>query len=284
MSLRPLRPPRPHSLLRRRAPLLCSSSPAVAMFLLLALGSARAAEPAIDVSGALSWRLVGPFRGGWATVAAGVPAEPDTFYFGAAGGGVWKTVDAGRTFAPIFDAQPAAVIGALAVAPSDARVVYVGTGQPETRYDIAAGNGVYRSGDGGATWRHVGLDGTRHIGDILVDPRDPEVVLVAALGHIFGPNPERGVFRTTDGGKTWRRTLVIDDAHRRGRARGRSCGSARRLRRGLAGAHCIPGSATSRRSSARAAPSINRATAASPGRASAATAGPQATSAASAWP
>src|SRR4051794_24158342 len=97
----------------------------------LTVASAQAAAPAPDVADALSWRLVGPFRGGWATVAAGVPAEPDTFYFGAAGGGVWKTIDAGRTYAPIFDGQPASVIGALAVAPSDARVLYVGTGQPE---------------------------------------------------------------------------------------------------------------------------------------------------------
>ncbi|MCU1279853.1 MAG: hypothetical protein JWM53_3399 [bacterium] len=181
--------------------------------LLLAVPHASARpQPADDVAGALAWRLVGPFRGGWATVGAGIADEPDTFYFGTAGGGVWKTVDAGRTFTPILDGQPAAAVGALAVAPSNPRVLYVGTGQPDTRYDVAAGNGVYRSGDGGASWRRVGLEGTRHIGDILVDPRDPDVVLVAALGHLFGPSPERGVFRSTDGGKSWRRTLAIDDA------------------------------------------------------------------------
>ncbi|MCU1280813.1 MAG: hypothetical protein JWM53_4359, partial [bacterium] len=188
----------------RRAVFLVSS--------LIALSSMGAQPPPPDVTGALTWRLVGPFRGGWATVAAGIPDQPETFYFGAAGGGVWKTVDAGRTFAPIFDGQPAAAVGALAIAPSDPRILYVGTGQPDTRYDVAAGNGVYRSADGGVSWHHVGLEGTRHIGEILVDPRDPNVVLVGALGHLFGPSPERGVFRSTDGGKSWRRTLAIDDA------------------------------------------------------------------------
>jgi photosystem II stability/assembly factor-like uncharacterized protein len=178
----------------------------------LAMSAAWSSKPAPpDVAGVLAWRLVGPFRGGWATAAAGVADETDTFYIGTAGGGVWKTVDAGRTFAPLFDGQPASAIGAIAVAPSDPRVLYVGTGQADVRYDVAAGNGVYRSGDGGKSWQHVGLESTRHIGDIVVDPRDPNVVLVAALGHLFGPNPDRGVFRSTDGGKSWRRTLAIDD-------------------------------------------------------------------------
>lgn len=175
-----------------------------------AASSGRAAPPAID--DVLPWRLVGPFRGGWATAAAGVPDEPDTFYIGTAGGGVWKTIDAGRTFAPIFDGQPASAVGAIAVAPSDARVVYAGTGQADVRYDVAAGNGVYRSSDGGKSWRHVGLDDTRHIGRILVDARRPDVVLVAALGHLFGPSRARGVFRSTDGGTTWQQTLAVDDA------------------------------------------------------------------------
>src|SRR4051812_94861 len=123
---------------------------------LVATSAAWSGEPAQpvqpaqpDASGALAWRLVGPFRGGWATAAAGVPDETATFYVGTAGGGVWKTVDAGRTFAPIFDGQPASAIGALAIAPSDSRVLYVGTGQADTRYDVAAGNGVYRSSDAG---------------------------------------------------------------------------------------------------------------------------------------
>jgi photosystem II stability/assembly factor-like uncharacterized protein len=189
----------------RRAAFLFSS--------LVAIATARTsnASPA-DAADALTWRLVGPFRGGWATAAAGVPDAVDTYYVATAGGGVWQTGNSGRTFTPIFDGQPASAIGAIAVAPSDPRVIYVGTGQADTRYDVAAGNGVYRSGDGGKSWRHVGLEATRHIGELLVDPRNPDVVLVAALGHLFAPNPERGVFRTTDGGKSWRRTLAIDDA------------------------------------------------------------------------
>ena len=162
------------------------------------------------VSGALEWRLLGPFRGGWATMGVGVPTQPDTFYIGAAGGGVWKTDDAGRTWHSLFDRQPASSVGALAVAPSNPNVIYVGTGQVAARYDVAAGNGVYRSDDAGRHWQHVGLDDSRHIGKILVDPQHPDTVLVGALGHYFGPNHERGVFRSTDGGKTWKQTLFID--------------------------------------------------------------------------
>jgi len=158
----------------------------------------------------LSWRLIGPLRSGWSTCATGVPGRPAVFYFGAADGGVWKTTDAGRTWNPIFDQQPASSIGALAVAPSNPDVLYAGTGQIETRYDVMNGNGVYRSADGGATWKPAGLANSLHIGRILVDPRDPEVVLVAALGHIFGPGGERGVFRTTNGGRTWDKVLGPD--------------------------------------------------------------------------
>jgi photosystem II stability/assembly factor-like uncharacterized protein len=170
-----------------------------------------AAELPTGWSGALQWRQIGPFRAGWSTLAVGIPDQLDTYYFGAAGGGVWKTSDAGRTWAPLFDDQPAASIGALAIAPSDSRIIYVGTGQISSRYDIASGNGVYRSDDGGAHWRHLGLDDTRHIGAILVDPKQPERVLVAALGHAFGNNNERGVFRSDDGGKNWKKTLFVDD-------------------------------------------------------------------------
>ena len=158
----------------------------------------------------LSWRLVGPHRAGWSAVVAGVPQSPETFYSGAAGGGVWKTTDAGRTWTPIFDRGPAS-IGALAVAPSDPKTIYAGTGQVTSRYDIIAGEGVFKSSDGGVTWAPAGLAATRHIGGIVVDPRNAGVVLVAALGHVFGPNPERGVFRSEDGGATWQRTLYVDD-------------------------------------------------------------------------
>jgi photosystem II stability/assembly factor-like uncharacterized protein len=155
----------------------------------------------------LHWRLLGPFRGGWATAVAGVPGEAGVFYFGAADGGVWKTTDAGVTWRPLFDRETSASIGALAVAPSDPRVVWVGTGQIHQRWDIAAGDGVYRSADGGATWQHVGLEATRHIGALWVDPRDAGVAVVAALGRVFGPNPERGLYRTADGGRTWSHVL-----------------------------------------------------------------------------
>jgi photosystem II stability/assembly factor-like uncharacterized protein len=159
----------------------------------------------------LTWRLVGPFRAGWGTMAAGIPDQPDTFYFGAAGGGVWKTTNSGQTWQPMSDGITDAAIGAIAIAPSDPKVLYAGAGHPEPRYDIAAGNGVYKTTDGGAHWQHIGLTATRHIGAILVDEKNADTVLVGALGHLFGPNPERGVFRTTDGGKTWKKTLFIDN-------------------------------------------------------------------------
>jgi photosystem II stability/assembly factor-like uncharacterized protein len=179
--------------------------------LVIAAAIAAAAPPVPDATlGGLSWRLVGPHRAGWGTVTAGVPQEPATFYFGAAGGGVWKTTDAGATWTPIFDDGPPS-IGALAVAPSDPRTIYVGTGQVTSRYDIAAGSGVFKSTDAGKTWTPIGLAASRHIGSILVDPRDANAVLVAAFGHAFGPNPERGVFRSEDGGATWQRTLFVSE-------------------------------------------------------------------------
>ena len=167
-------------------------------------------KPLADVTGALSWRLVGPQRAGWGTVAVGIADQPDTYYFGAAGGGIWKSVNAGRTWQPIFDHGPPS-IGALAIAPSDPRVLYAGTGQITTRYDMAAGAGVYKSVDAGATWTSVGLEATRHIGSIWIDPKNPDIVMVAAFGHMFGPNPERGVFRSEDGGKTWQKTLFVSE-------------------------------------------------------------------------
>ncbi|HXT50240.1 MAG TPA: hypothetical protein VN811_04315, partial [Thermoanaerobaculia bacterium] len=158
----------------------------------------------------LHWRLVGPLRGGWATCATGVSGSNDTFYFGAADGGVWRSVDAGRTWQALFQHEAVSSVGALAIAPSDPKILYVGSGQPEPRWDIASGNGVYGSTDGGETWTWLGLPESEHIGKILVDPRDPRVVLVAALGHFFGPNDERGVYRSADGGKTWQRVLFKD--------------------------------------------------------------------------
>ncbi|MDQ2861320.1 MAG: hypothetical protein M3T55_11495 [Pseudomonadota bacterium] len=158
------------------------------------------------------WRLVGPFRGGWGEMVAGVASRPDTFYFAAAGGGVWRSDNAGRTWTSLFDSGPTAPIGALAISASDPNTLYIGAGQPEPRYDVAGGTGVFRSTDGGRTWRALGLEKTRHIGRIWVDPRDADKVLVAAVGDFFGPSPERGVFRSTDGGATWSQPLKIDNA------------------------------------------------------------------------
>jgi photosystem II stability/assembly factor-like uncharacterized protein len=174
-----------------------------------AAASAASVDPALFQD--LSWRNIGPFRAGRVLTVAGVPGEPAHFYFGAVNGGVWETRDAGRTWRPIFDSQPIGTIGALAVAPSDPKVLYVGTGEADMRSSIAQGDGVYRSGDGGRTWTHVGLADTQQIGRILVHPADPSLVYVAALGHPYGPNPERGVFRSRDAGRTWEKVLFRDD-------------------------------------------------------------------------
>jgi photosystem II stability/assembly factor-like uncharacterized protein len=159
----------------------------------------------------MRWRLVGPFRGGRVLAVTGVRGQPHVFYLGSAGGGVWKTNDAGRTWTPIFDHQPVASIGAIAVAPSDPNIVYVGTGEADMRSDISYGNGMYKSSDAGRTWASIGLRDTRQIGRILIDPESPDIVLVAALGHSYGPNKERGVFRSRDAGKTWQRVLFTDE-------------------------------------------------------------------------
>jgi len=141
----------------------------------------------------LHWRLIGPFRGGRVVAVAGVPGEPDHFYFGSVGGGVWETRNAGRTWEPIFDDQPVASIGAIAVAPSNRRMVYVGSGEADMRSQISYGNGVYVSEDGGKTWRHGGLDDSQQIGAIAVDPRDASVAFAAVLGHAYAGNATRGV-------------------------------------------------------------------------------------------
>jgi photosystem II stability/assembly factor-like uncharacterized protein len=159
----------------------------------------------------LRWRMIGPFRGGRAVAVSGVVGQPNVFYFGSVCGGVWKTTNAGRTWTPIFESQPVASIGAVAVAPSDPNVIYVGSGEADFRSDICSGNGVYKSMDAGRTWTHIGLEDTRQIGRILVDPHDPRTVIVAALGHAYGPNAERGVFRSRDGGQSWQKVLFKDD-------------------------------------------------------------------------
>jgi photosystem II stability/assembly factor-like uncharacterized protein len=159
----------------------------------------------------LHWRFIGPFRGGRSNAVTGVPGQPSTFYFGSVGGGVWKSENSGRTWTPIFDSQPVASIGAIAVAPSNPNVIYIGTGEADMRSQISYGNGVYKSTDAGKTWTHVGLDDTRQIGRILVDPRNADIVFVAALGHAYGGNAERGVYRSNDGGASWKKVLFKND-------------------------------------------------------------------------
>src|SRR5215475_9875980 len=155
----------------------------------------------------LKWRMLGPFRGGRVDAVSGVPGRPNEFYFGAVNGGVWKSVDAGRVWTPIFDSQSIASIGALAVAPSAPDTIYVGSGESTLRDSVGYGNGVYKSTDAGKTWTHIGLDNTEHIGKVAVDPRDPNVVFVAAIGHLYEANPDRGLYRSQDGGRTWNKVL-----------------------------------------------------------------------------
>ena len=151
--------------------------------------------------------MIGPFRGGRVVAVTGVPGDGTTFYFGSVGGGVWKTIDAGVTWTPAFDSQPIASIGALEVAPSDPKVLYAGSGESDIRSDLSSGDGVYKSIDGGATWKNIGLRDSRQISRIAIDPTNADVVYVGVLGHAYGPNDERGVYKSTDGGQTWSRVL-----------------------------------------------------------------------------
>src|SRR2546427_558675 len=160
---------------------------------------------------ALVWRNVGPFRGGRVSAVSGVIGQPGVFYAGTPAGGVWKTTSGGATWFPVFDSiRTVSSIGAIEVAPSDPNVIYVGTGDLDSFFD-GMGDGMYKSSDAGRTWRHIGLEGTEQIPSILVDPHDPNIVLVAALGQLRTPADARGVFRSTDGGATWTKTLYVDD-------------------------------------------------------------------------
>jgi len=163
------------------------------------------------VVGGMKWRQVGPFRGGRVLAVAGVPGDPNTYYFGAVAGGIFKSTNGGLTWIPTFDHQSVSSIGAIAVADSDHNILYAGTGEACLRGNISYGDGVYKSTDAGLTWKNVGLKDTRHIGAVIIDPRNPDIALVAALGHAWGPNAERGVFRTADGGKSWQKVLYKDD-------------------------------------------------------------------------
>lgn len=159
----------------------------------------------------LRWRLIGPFRGGRTVAAVGVPGQPNLFYIGVNNGGVWKTTDYGRIWTPIFDAESTGSIGAIAIAPSDPRVIYVGSGEGLQRPDLSVGDGIYKSTDAGNTWRHLGLRDGQQIPAVIVDPRDPNRVFAAVLGHPYGANEERGIFRSTDGGESWTKVLYKDE-------------------------------------------------------------------------
>ncbi len=194
---------------------------AVAVFGLIAaaLFAAQAANPpSFDESrlAALSFRNLGPFRAGSWVTAFAVPTIPArehlyTLYVGTRNGGVWKTMNGGTTFEPVFDAQPKLSIGDVAVAASDARIVWVGTGEPYCARSSTSGDGVWKSTDAGKTWANMGLRDSHHVARVLIHPKNPDVVYVAAMGHLFGPNAERGVFKTTDGGKTWAKILYVND-------------------------------------------------------------------------
>ena len=159
----------------------------------------------------MKYRLIGPFRGGRSLTAAGVPGDPTTYYFGATGGGVWKSTDGAMTWSAVFDKEGTSAIGSIAVAASNHNVLYVGTGEACIRGNISHGDGVYKSLDGGKTWKNVGLKDSRAIGKVIINPTNPDIAFVAALGHHYGPNSERGIFRTTDGGKTWEKVLYKDE-------------------------------------------------------------------------
>jgi len=159
----------------------------------------------------LHWRMIGPFRGGRTVAISGVPGQPNVFYMAPNNGGVWKTTDFGRTWNPIFDDQPTGSIGALAVAPSNPNTIYVGSGEGLRRPDLSVGDGIYKSTDAGLTWQHLGLRDAQQIASIIVDPKDPNRLFVAAQGHPYGPNPERGVFRSLDGGQTFQKVLYQDE-------------------------------------------------------------------------
>ena len=159
----------------------------------------------------MAWRFLGPTRGGRVLAVAGIPHKPDTYYFGSVDGGVFKTIDGGVTWQPLFQHEPVSSIGALAIAPSNPNIIYVGTGESDMRSDLSTGGGMFRSDNGGRTWHPIGLVRSRQIGSIWINPRNPNIVLVAAMGHAFGPNHTRGVFRTTDGGRHWTRVLYRGD-------------------------------------------------------------------------
>jgi hypothetical protein len=185
---------------------------------LLSVGGWSQKPPTPGVDAALfenlMWRNIGPaIMGGRLTDIEGVPGNPDVVYVAPASGGLWKTTNGGITWTPIFDHQGTISIGDIALEPGNPDVIWVGTGEDNPRNSVSFGDGVYKSTDGGKTWQFMGLRDTERISRIIVHPTNPQIVYVAAIGHAFGPNPERGVFMTTDGGKTWQKVLYTDDRH-----------------------------------------------------------------------
>src|SRR5262245_64287854 len=172
-----------------------------------------AQQPAANVASftEMRWRPIGPFRGGRTKAITGVRTQPNVFYIGAVNGGVWKTTDFGRTWTPIFDDQPTGSIGSVVVAPSDANVVYVGSGEGLARPDLSVGDGVYKSTDAGKTWTHLGLRDGQQIPNIAIDPRNANRLFVAVAGHPYGPSRERGIYRSTDGGQSFQPVLQRDE-------------------------------------------------------------------------
>ncbi len=181
------------------------------MLLVLLAGFAFSQQLDPNLYNGLRWRMIGPHRGGRTVAVSGVEGQPNVYYFGGVGGGVWKTVNGGITWEPIFDSQPISSIGAISVAQSNPSVIYVGTGEADFRSNLTYGNGVYKSTDGGSTWKNIGLTESQHISRIAIDPHNPDVIFVAAMGSAYGPSAERGVFRSTDGGATWQKVLFKDE-------------------------------------------------------------------------
>ena len=172
---------------------------------------AQTPEPSSSLFSAMRWREIGPMRAGRTRALAGVASEPSTFYIGAVGGGVFKTTDAGETWHSLWDDQPTGSIGAIGVAPSDPNIIYVGSGEGLARPDLSTGDGVYKSTDAGKSWTHLGLRDTQQIGQVAVDPTNPNIVFIAAEGHPYGPNDERGLYKSIDGGATFKRVLFINN-------------------------------------------------------------------------
>ena len=183
---------------------------ALGLLVALSFGVCHAQERSTSLQPDLHWRMIGPFRGGRTRAATGVPGQPNVFYVGQVDGGVWKSDDYGRTWNPIFDGQPTQSIGAIAVSPSDSNTIYVASGEGLRRPDLSVGDGIYKTTDGGKTWQHLGLRDGQQIPALAIDPHDSNRLFAAVLGHPYGPNEERGIFRSVDGGATWKKVLYKD--------------------------------------------------------------------------